>query len=695
MKHKKKRAFNLPKAAWGEILNTASSLSGMIPGVGGIAQVGLGIAGDIVGGIEADKLVEKEDTNRQRGLAFNKSLSNVQNYDLNIPTFAMGGQMGQDPSRMGMGMQQGMQQQGMQMEQEGIDSIQGNKHENGGTNIGNIVEAEEGETKEKDIIYSDRLKISSKDVKDYSLPGSYKGKTIASVSKMIDKQFGLRKYDSIGDEERQRRLDVLTEIQEDKKVEMDNKRFEGDMEGIGMEVTDEDRAMLEQRAQAGMQGQGQGVMQVPENQNIGSPENQQAMQMQMMQQGQGMPQMWAGGQLPKAFGGINMNKVKDGWDDEAIINNPYSGDFNTFENNAVVDPNNDIRFTSNGNPNDFYGGSGSNDSELSLSNPANQGFIEEARLQREQSELRAEVKGKSNQGYGYFNPDPVFDEVEKEDDTRYLNDMRGEDTSNPELSNYKKFGTFLGDTGKSIASGISGEFGHARDYYRNKRDGNDVKYGEGYEKGSSNDSSGKSGNMKIKYDDPNRIRSNLGNIWSVGRGIYGLTKDEKTFDRVAPEYVRAANVDPTRAIQDTTTSYGNANASLRNNSRGVGSYLSNMLALRGSEAKTKAGIHSQYDNMNAGFANTANVQNSQIGMSAQTQNAATQKYEEQVNQQERDAANNMIQHGLTDMSTNYMMRKRDKNFYNRDKETAKYMNMMYENWYMSDEGMNYRKSING
>jgi len=324
MKKKKKRVINLPKAAFGIMqgIQLGQQIGGglrdsLSEGRDGILKdsetnMWKNTASYIVDPMSAIKdgmngtlsLASKiskqkeENTNRQRGEAFNKTLSNVQNYDLNIPTFAMGGNMGQDPSRMGMGMQKGMQ-----MKQQGIDNIQGNTHEQGGTNIGNVVEAEKGETKDNNVIYSDRLKITAKDVRDYALPKSYRGKTIAEVSKIIDKQLGLRKYDSIDNEERQRRMDVLTEIQEDKKVEMQNKQFEGDMESIGMGMQDSDRAILEQQAMQQQQGQ-QGEMQIPENNNIQSPENQQTMQMQMMQQGQGMQQMWAGGRLPIAGGGI-------------------------------------------------------------------------------------------------------------------------------------------------------------------------------------------------------------------------------------------------------------------------------------------------------------------------------------------------------------------------------------------------------
>jgi len=274
------------------------------------------------------------------------------------------------------------------------------------------------------------------------------------------------------------------------------------------------------------------------------------------------------------------------------------------------------------------------------------------------------------------------DVLEKERHT-YLDDMKSEDTSFPEVSNYSKLTNTISELGS-----VGGEI--INKIKSSKALNNITNYTK--ESFGIKPKNEKTPEMDTHYNSPNRIHSNLGNIWEIGRGIHGLLKPEKTFDRVAPEYVRAANVDPTRALQSATTSYGNARASIRNNSRGVGNYLSNMMGLASSEAGSKAGIHAQYDNINVGFENQARSQNSQIGMSAQQQNAATQKYAEQVNQQERDVASNMIQQGLTDMSTNYMMRKRDKNQYRQDKNTAKFINMLYKNWNMIGSQMQYKKS---
>ena len=65
----------------------------------------------------------------------------------------------------------------------------GGSHEmnpNGGIPIGGNASVEEGETRDKDFIFSDRLKINKKLASEFNLPNKAIGKTFAEVSKMFE-----------------------------------------------------------------------------------------------------------------------------------------------------------------------------------------------------------------------------------------------------------------------------------------------------------------------------------------------------------------------------------------------------------------------------------------------------------------------------------------------------------------------------
>jgi len=78
---------------------------------------------------------------------------------------------------------------------------------------GQMNTVEEGETKKKNYIYSDRLSIDENMTKEMNLPSYIKGKTFALASKAIDNKFKDR-YDKYSSETKNTLLDRLKEAQE-------------------------------------------------------------------------------------------------------------------------------------------------------------------------------------------------------------------------------------------------------------------------------------------------------------------------------------------------------------------------------------------------------------------------------------------------------------------------------------------------
>lgn len=90
-----------------------------------------------------------------------------------------------------------------------LQNIEGNKHEQGGTMIAPGVEAEKGETKMDDFVFSDRLKV----------PGTKR--TFAQESKRMQNQYKLRPDDSMAQKQLDKELNGLATIQETYKGSMD------------------------------------------------------------------------------------------------------------------------------------------------------------------------------------------------------------------------------------------------------------------------------------------------------------------------------------------------------------------------------------------------------------------------------------------------------------------------------------------
>lgn len=83
----------------------------------------------------------------------------------------------------------------------------------GGIPMPNNKSVEQGETKNGDYIYSDRLLITKDDVEQYGLPKRAIGKTFAQYSKSIDKKY-TRENDAYEKRAKQSELDMLREIHE-------------------------------------------------------------------------------------------------------------------------------------------------------------------------------------------------------------------------------------------------------------------------------------------------------------------------------------------------------------------------------------------------------------------------------------------------------------------------------------------------
>lgn len=88
-------------------------------------------------------------------------------------------------------------------------------HQNalGGIPVGNGNTVEEGETKKKNYVYSNRLSIDENMTKEMNLPSYIKGKTFASASKAIDNKFKDRN-DKYSNETKNTLLDRLKQAQE-------------------------------------------------------------------------------------------------------------------------------------------------------------------------------------------------------------------------------------------------------------------------------------------------------------------------------------------------------------------------------------------------------------------------------------------------------------------------------------------------
>jgi len=578
----------------------------------GAALLGLGVnlAGDIYGEYKENKRQEElqklQKEEQFRNDATSRLQSNLQNYDLNIPTFALGGQL---------------TQQGNQVPPQEMDKIQGNKHEQNGTNIGNVVEAEKGEVKSGKIIYSDRLKLTLADTKEFGLPKSYKGKTIAQVAELIGKKFELRPNDKLDKEEKERRLDLLFQLQEEKKQAMQAKVDE---------LT--------------------GKQQVPQEQQL-PPLEELANQSQAQEQPAGIPKLGYGGN----FGGI-----------------PSYGNIPTEE--ELLGKSYNVQNSSNLTPEQL---AVLQDQLGAKSNTQIPGINATAGLppmygpQNQQYYLNQGSTSKSNY--------PPYNLISKSSSSKTApatTPAGGTSAGGTSAGGTSAGGTSAGGTS---AGGTTGTTSTGTTSTGTTSTGTT--------------STGTTSNKASGYSRPNGIESNLGNLYNIGRGIYGLTKPEKKFDRIRANYTRASYLDPERALNDSRVAANTSANTLSNNNRGLGNYLSNMIALRSREGMNEAAINQKYDESNVGISNSTNRVNTQIANSTAAQNSQIERYEEQINQQERDVASNQIQFGLTGLSNNYLSRTRDKNL--AAAQSIDLSNLGTKDWKLDSYGNQYFVASNG
>ncbi len=156
--------------------------------------------------------------------------------------------------------------------------------------------------------------------------------------------------------------------------------------------------------------------------------------------------------------------------------------------------------------------------------------------------------------------------------------------------------------------------------------------------------------------------STLPNI-GVGIGNAVLGKNLR-YDRATAEQADPNFVDPTRPIQDVNNQYAGAKDQIKQVSGGSGNYLSNLIGATASESKAIAGIHSQYDNINAGIANEFDKWNAQ-------QRQRTGLINTQIGMQEKQDKIGLYQNAMANVGagintgiTNYNNSKHDANMMN-------------------------------
>jgi len=186
----------------------------------------------------------------------------------------------------------------------------------------------------------------------------------------------------------------------------------------------------------------------------------------------------------------------------------------------------------------------------------------------------------------------------------------------------------------------------------------------------------KNSKQYTEFNDPwNKLKrqANMGNYFDIARGIHGLTKDEKEFDRADAMQASPSYLDPTREIQDVNMGYSSAERAVAGQSSGIGNYIANRLGLASSRAKSISGVENRYATQNAQIGNQFSMFNAGQREKAMMTNLDQQRYQEDINQKERDVAANMIQGGLSNRAENLMSLNRDKQYTERDANIARQM----------------------
>lgn len=169
-------------------------------------QVGYTFLNPLGGGIllnrKKGEYADEQMRLKTRSDAMNSMLSNTSNYDRNIPTFEEGGEINPQTSN------------------KQVDDIEGQMHTQGGTNMGGLIEAQKGETKKDNYIYSDNIIVNKRMAKEYDMPNNFIGKSMAEVSKVLQKKYGVRNKDTFDNKVLDEELDILRDAQEEVRSNM-------------------------------------------------------------------------------------------------------------------------------------------------------------------------------------------------------------------------------------------------------------------------------------------------------------------------------------------------------------------------------------------------------------------------------------------------------------------------------------------
>lgn len=553
------------------------------------------------------------DSKRDEALADVRN--NQLNYQRNIPTFQMGGRL---PQQQGMPMDEGF-------DETNIDNIEGNKHERGGTNISNIVEGEEGETLVGDYIFSDEIKITDKIAKNYSLPDKYIGKTIAEVTKDIKEKYSLRENDTFDEAPRSEELEALKQIQETEKDRM----FKKDLN----KMVKEHPEMMDQlmnsmqgpQGQEQMQGQEQITQQIPQDQ-AQVPINEGGLP-QMRQGGFVLPEDPPGSILPDTQGGRDWRyKWKNQYNPEETFNplrtkynspisNPYVQDYFGGNNGAYVSLPGIIGNQREGEPNVVDVNAKIDNSSVNRSSTSTGGFGG-ASSSTSKTNINSDRIGKA---YSPENPgDMSYKDIGLRKET---------------------FGDVIGDQDPILSDSGSTP-------YKNRSANN-----------NNNNSNNRNGfNVKAGSN----FMSNLGNYYSIGRGILEAFRPDKQLERVDAPITRVSYMDPTRAINDTTSRAGINAYNASESSIGSGQQMANKLLSKYQLGNAVGRIAQRYDETNNQLYNRANSENAQRAMQAASINLQQSNMEEEINTRRKDVASNEVQKALANMGSINEMRRRER-----------------------------------
>jgi len=498
----------------------------------------------------------------------------------------------------------------------GIDKIIGNNHEQGGVNIGGRVEGEGGETKDANYIYSDRFKIDKEDIKRFDLPKHYAGKTLANITEKISKKYELRENDPLDNRDKRAEMDVIKGIQKQKQA---------------IELLERMKKLAKTNPEALAQMQQQGMGQ-PRRDGSG----------QGMGIGQQLAQTNGGAGIPKAAYGMDISPIDKP--------NPYG----TYDMSKLT-------AQDKTNLNSF------NKSELSAYNDSfDWNNVDSIKgLQQHLIDNGVTIPGGADNKGQWFTLDAMKNNQGLVNDYLVSTNYNGNDstTGDEVYDNYADEKEDATGAGLLTRPEDKNWFSDYLNGLNNNKEKSSLPlYADGLSHSSAGDNSitpdsisandGESSNIEDKFHSSG---ATLANVFDIARGVIGSFAPKKQPNLIGAPQVNAAYLDPTRALQSATTSELTTESNIANSGIGAGSILASRLALASNAAKTKATINAQYDAQNSAIFNKANMFNAQMQMTKAQTNQGELRYNEQINQQEKDVALNTIQTGLQNVAENRQM----------------------------------------